>query len=175
MRKLIGIAVSGLLAISMLGAPATAGKAKQQHVEGTIALPAVFAQGTFSGCWGGLTRRLTQGTGEDASPANGAFGYRFKVDKATWNKPFKLEATGGTGTIDFDIFLYMVMPPVEATIDDPVNGGTPVSVDFATREEGGEAGIVPKGTTDAIVCLYAGPEYQGLNASFMYMAGKGVK
>jgi hypothetical protein len=52
---------------------------------------------------------------------------------------------------------------------------TPLSVDFATREEGGEKGIVPKGTTDAIVCLYGGPEYVGYDASFMYMAGKGVK
>ncbi len=177
MKKILGMSISALLAFSLIGGPVGAApkKPKQQHVEGTIALPAFFAQGVFSGCWGGLTRRLTQGTGEDGSPANGAFGYRFKVDKATWNKPFKLEVTGGTGTVDLDIFLYSVMPPPEAAVDDPVNGGSPVSIDYSTREPGGETGIVPKGTTDVIVCLYGGPEYVSFDASFMYMAGKGVK
>lgn len=174
MRKIIGLATVGVLAFSLLLTPASAAP-KQQHVEGTIALPAVFAQGSFNGCWGGLTRRLTSPTGEEASPANGVFGYRFKVDKATWNKPFKLEATGGEGTVDLDLFLYLVVPPPEATADDPVNGGTPLSIDFATREEGGETGIVPKGAVAGIVCLYSGPEYQGFNASFDYLAGKGVK
>ena len=63
------------------------------------------------------------------------------------------------------------MPPPEAVADDPVNGGTPVSVDFQTRAEGGEKGVVPKGTTDAIVCMYAGPEYAGFNSTFTYTAG----
>jgi hypothetical protein len=174
MKKILVLALTALMAASLVVTNATAAP-KQQKVEGTIALPALFAQGTFSGCWGGLTRRTTQPTGEEASPVNGVFGYRFVVDKATWNKPFKLEATGGSGTVDLDLFLYSVMPPPEATLDDPVNGGTPVSVDFATRKEGGEAGIVPKGTTDAIVCMYGGPEYFGYDASFSYVAGKGVK
>jgi hypothetical protein len=180
MKKLIGLATAGLLAASLLGAPASAGKATVQHVEGTVALPAFFAQsaqgGTpFDGCWGGATRRTTTPTGEETSPANGALGYRFKVDKATWNKPFKLEATGGEGTVDFDLFLYSYIPTPEESADDPVNGGTPISVDFQTREEGGEKGIVPPNTTTAIVCLYGGDAYYGYNASFMYMAGKGVK
>jgi hypothetical protein len=179
MRKLIGTAAAGLLAFSLLGAPATAA-AKVQHVEGTIALPAVFVQSAtagapFDGCWGGATRRTTGPTGEDTSPANGALGYRFKIDKATWNKPFNLEATGGEGTVDLDIFIYTYMPPTEATADDPVAGGTPISVDYGTRAEGGEKGIVPKGAIEAIVCLYGGDAYYGYNASFMYMAGKGVK
>jgi hypothetical protein len=171
MKKLLALLSCGLVA---LVAPAGAAP-KQQKVEGTIIMPGVFAQGTFSGCWGGLTRRLTQGTGEDGSPANGTFGYRFKVDKATWNKPFVLEPTGGQGTVDLDIFLYITMPPPEDAVDDPVNGGTPVSVDYGDRKEGGEAGIVPKGATDAIVCLYGGPEYVGYDAAFTYTAGKGVK
>ncbi len=174
MKKLVGIALAGLVAFALVGGPATAAP-KQQHVEGNIALPAPFAQGTFDGCWGGLTRRLTTPTGGDASPANGAFGYRFPVDKATWNKRFKLEVTGGSGTVDLDLFLYSYMPAPEETADDPVNGGTPVSIDFTNREEGGEVGTVPQGTTHAIVCMYGGPEYYGYQASFMYMAGKGVK
>jgi hypothetical protein len=174
MKKLIGMASAGMMALALLGAPATAAAAVQ-HVEGTIALPAPFAQGTFAGCWGGGTRRATTPTGGAASPANGSVGYRFEIDKSTWNKPFKLEVTGGEGTVDLDIFMYLVMPPAEDTVDDPVNGGSPVSVDYGNRKEGGEAGIVPKGATEAIVCMYAGPEYFGFNSSFMYMAGKGVK
>lgn len=174
MRKIIGIAASGVMAFSLLGAGATAAP-KRQTVEGTIALPAPFAQGTFDGCWGGANRRVTSLSGDSGSPANGAIGYRFEVDKATWNKPFKLEVTGGEGTVDLDLFLYIVMPPAEATLDDPVNGGTPVSIDFGTRKEGGEKGIVPKGAVEGIVCMYGGPEYFGYNASFTYTAGKGVK
>ena len=174
MKRSIALISSAVAVLAVIGAPVGAAP-KQQVVEGSIALPAPFAQGTFAGCWGGLTRRLTQPTGESGSPANGAFGYRFQVDKATWNKPFKLEVTGGEGTVDFDLFLYSVMPPPEDTANDPVNGGTPVSVDFQTREAGGEKGIVPKGTVEGIVCMYAGPEYHGYNASFKYTAGKGVK
>jgi hypothetical protein len=174
MKKLIGIASAGMMVLALLGSPATAA-AKVQHVEGTIALPAPFAQGTFDGCWGGVTRRTTTPTGGATSPANGTFGYRFPLDKATWNKPFKLDVTGGSGTVDLDIFMYITMPPAEATADDPVNGGTPVSIDYTTREEGGEVGTVPQGATEAIVCMYAGPDYYGYQSSFMYMAGKGVK
>ncbi len=168
MKKLIGAALVSLLAFSILGAPATAAPKKKQVVEGHIWMPALFPQGAFSGCWGGLTRRATQTAGMGA---NGFFGFRFPVDKATWNKKFVLKPTGGSGTLDLDLFMYSVMPPPEAQVDDPVNGGTPVSVDFATRKEGGEAGVVPKGTTDAIVCLYSGPEYAGFNADFNYTAG----
>ena len=166
MKKVVAIALGALMAASML-APASAGKAKPQVVEGTIFGPAVFVTGApADGCWGGATRRTTQTAGMGV---NGLVGYRFPVDKATWGGKFVLEPTGGQGTVDLDLFLYSVMPPAEAQIDDPQNGGTPVSVDFQTREEGGEAGIIPKGTTDAIVCLYGGVAgYAGFNATFKY-------
>lgn len=167
MRKLLGAGLASLLAISILGAPATAG-GKKQTVEGSIYLPAPFAQGTFDGCWGGLTRRTGTPT---MDTTNSLFGYHFTIDKATWNKPFVLKATGGEGTVDLDLFLYSFYPGPEETPNDPVNGGTPVSVDFQTRKAGGEKGTVPPNTTDAIVCMYAGPEYQGFNATFNYTAG----
>jgi hypothetical protein len=167
MKKVIALGLGALMAASML-APASAGKAKPQVVEGTILLPAVFAQGAGTdGCWAGATRRTTQTAG---MAVNGITGFRFPVDKATWGGKFKVEPTAGEGTVDLDIFMYSVMPGPEAVADDPVNGGTPVSVDYGTREEGGEAGLIPPGTTDAIVCLYGGiAGYAGFNASFEYV------
>lgn len=168
MKKVVAIALGAALAASML-APASAGKPKPQVQEGTILLPAVFALGLGAdGCWGGATRRATQTAG---MAANGIVGFRFPVEKSTWGGKFVLEPTGGQGTVDFDLFLYSVMPAAEEAVDDPVNGGTPVSVDYSTREEGGEVGTVPAGTTDAIVCLYGGVAgYAGFDASFKYTA-----
>ena len=168
MKKLIAIGAAALLALPLVGSTAQAGKKPVQSVEGSIALPAPFAQGTFDGCWGGLTRRTT---GQTGGAVNGVTGYYFDVDKKSWNKPFKLEVTGGQGHVDLDLFLYSVYPGPEAIADDPVNGGTPVSVDYTTREAGGEAGKVPPNTTKAIVCMYGGPEGAGFDAQFTYTAG----
>ncbi len=171
MKKTIGVALAVLLGLALLSAPGAvaAPKKKKQVVEGSILFPALFAQGAFDGCWGGLTRRLTQTTQNAAG--NGVFGYRFDVDKATWNKKFVLKPTGGEGTVDLDLFLYLHFPALEETADDPVNGGTPASIDFNTRKEGGEAGVVPKGATHGIVCMYGGPSHYGYNATFNYTAG----
>ena len=173
MKKAMIVGLAALMAASLLS-PATAGAPAKQEQEGTILFPAVFATGLGAdGCWAGATRRITQTA---AGQGSGVVGYRFPIDKATWGGKFVLEATGGEGTVDLDLFMYSVMPPAEAVVDDPVNGGTPVSVDFGTREEGGEVGIVPKGTTDAIVCLYGGVAgYAGFNASFKYTATAPVK
>jgi hypothetical protein len=167
-KKILTVALAAVMAASML-APASAGKAKPQVQEGTILLPAVFATGLGAdGCWGGATRRTTQTAG---MAVNGIVGYRFPVDKATWGGKFVLEPTAGQGTVDLDLFLYSFMPGPEEAADDPVNGGSPVSQDFAAREAGGETGIVPAGTTDAIVCLYGGVAgYAGFDASFKYTA-----
>ena len=166
MKKFLTLALAAVAFVSLLPA-AQAGKPKQT-VEGSVLFPAPFAQGTFDGCWGGLTRRTTGLTG---GAVNGVTGYYFDIDKSTWNKKFVLEATGGEGTVDFDLFLYSHYPDVPETADDPVNGGTPVSVDYQTREAGGESGKVPPNTVKAIVCMYAGPSHQGFNASFTYTAG----
>ena len=167
MKKLIALALAVTAAVPLLSTGAQAGKPVQTE-EGSIALPAPFAQGTFDGCWGGLTRR---GTGQTGGAVNGVTGYVFDIDKKSWNKPFKLEVTGGEGVVDLDPFLYIHYPGPEETPNDPVNGGTPSSIDFQTREEGGESGKVPPNTTKAIVCMYAGPTHQGFNAAFTYTAG----
>lgn len=169
MKKIVALVLVAAMAVPLFGASAQAGKKKPvQVVEGSIMLPAPFAQGTFDGCWGGLTRRTT---GQTGGAVNGVTGYYFDVDKKSWNKPFKLEATGGQGTVDLDIFLYLHYPSPEETQNDPVNGGTPVSIDYTTREPGGEVGKVPPNAVKGIVCMYAGPSHQGFDATFTYTAG----
>ena len=173
MKKLMTVALAAMLFGALLPSGAQAGKPKQA-VEGSILFPAPFAQSAtngapFDGCWGGLHRRVTTPT--SGAVGQGVFGYHFDVDKKTWNKKFKLEVTGGQGTVDLDLFLYSHVPPVTEWPDDPQNAGTPLSVDFVTREAGGEAGVVPKGTTHAIVCMYGGPSHYGYNSTFTYTAG----
>lgn len=168
MKKLITVALAAISVAALLQ-PASAGKAKPQVVDGSIIFPAPFAQSAqggepFDGCWGGLTRRTT-----GAGTPNGVTGYLFDVDPATWNGKFKLEPTGGEGTVDLDLFMYLSMPAsVEEQSAEPVAGGTPVSIDYQTREEGGEAGLIPENTTKAIVCMYGGSSHQGFNATFTY-------
>ena len=169
MKKLIAVGVALLVALPLVGGVAQAGKKKKakpvQVVEGNVALPSPFAQSAvggaepFDGCWGGLTR---QTTGQTGGAVNGVTGYYFDIDPKSWNKPFKLEATGGDGTVDFDLFLYFAFPGAD---------GTASSTDFQTREEGGEAGKVPPNTIKGLVCLYGGPAYYGYNATFNYTAG----
>ncbi len=92
---------------------------------------------------------------------NGVVGYTFEVDPKTVNKPFKLEASAGTG---MDISFYMDL----GDASDPTTA--PANVPFETTGPGGETGIVPEGYPIAFVCMTDGAE-----GSFTYMAGKGVK
>ena len=168
MRKLIAILSSVLVGAVVLSGAATAAP-KRQTVEGGI----MFTARHPDGCYTGLSRHLYSLAGEQSI---GVVGYVFDVDKATYKKPFKLEATGGTGNIDLDITFYQ---GEFATQDQFINDPAPVapaSVAFETRQAGGEKGIVPDFAVKAIVCLHLdetkGP---GANATFTYTAGKGVK
>lgn len=170
MKKLLGSLSVGLVAMALV-APAGAAP-KQQKEEGTIVLPAPFTDD--SGCFAGVHRRLGA---VFMGNHNGVLGYNFEVDKATWNKPFKLEVTGGQGShIDMDITFYL--GPL-TTIDDIVAAGgdaaPPASVSFADRAPGGEEGIVPKMAENVIICMYGGGQGAGFAADFSYLAGKGVK
>lgn len=171
MRKIIGLATVGVLAFSLLLAPATAAP-KQQHVEGTIALRAPFASTAeqLQSCYAGMHRRLTLAT---QGNANGIVGWHFEVDAATWKKPFTLDVSGGQLSPDMDLTFYLDgIGSIQDHIDNPPWGTdlTAMTVNFEERQPGGEKGIVPKGATDAIVCMF-----DGYAADFMYMAGKGVK
>lgn len=170
MRKLVSTALIVLTAVS-LGAPASAGKDKQQTQEGSIAASAPFTDDT--GCYAGVHRRLQAGA---QGLANGVVGYNFAVDKATWNKPFKLEASGGQGYVDLDIYFYL--GPMTSAADIVAAGGDPTpppTISYNTREAGGESDIVPKGAENIIVCMYGGALGAGIGADFTYVAGKGVK
>jgi hypothetical protein len=179
MKKLIAVALAGLLAASMVGTSATAAKKKKkkkkafvQTQEGSILLPAPFYNDLAS-CYAGLHRRSdTVSQGQE----NGVTGYHFNIDKRTWNKPFKLDVVGAEGPADLDMYFYVKYPGLDEWPNDPVNAGGPISVDFTTRKAGGEKGKVPPQTSKAIVCLYAGdpgtgPTYAS-QAAFKYVAGK---
>lgn len=171
MKKLVGVALAAVIAASFVVAPvAAASKAKQQHVEGSIALRAPFVSTTeqLQSCYAGVHRRVTLVT---QGNANGVVGYNFEVDKTTWNKPFKLEVSGGQQNPDMDITFYLTgLGSLEDHANNPPWGTDASAISFEEREPGGEVGIVPKGATDVIVCMF-----EGYNADFMYMAGKGVK
>jgi hypothetical protein len=170
MKRAAVVMMAGALVLALAG-DAGAGKGKQQKVEGSVVFPAPFADD--SGCYAGLHRRaliLTQGNN------NGIIGYHFDVDKKTWNKPFSLEVTGGQGDVDLDIYFYLAdYGTVEQVVTDPLAAGAPPSMQYNTREPGGEAAIVPKQAKHVIVCMYGGQQGAGFDASFTYTAGKGVK
>jgi hypothetical protein len=168
MRKLVVVALAGVLAASAL--PASAG-GKQQVVEGSIALPAPYTDDT--GCFAGVHRRVQAAA---QGLANGVFGYNFPVDKATWNKNFVLDVTAGQGDVDLDITFYLgPLTTLQDIIDQQGDAAPPPSISFATRAPGGEAGKVPALAENVIICIYAGQQGAGAAASFTYTAGKGVK
>jgi hypothetical protein len=168
MKKLLVLSIAMLLALPAVSAGAAGGK---QEVSGSIILPTPFTDN--STCYAGIHRRLTILT--MGNVPNGLVGYEFEVDKATANKNFVLEPTGGTGSVDLDITFYQAFGTAEQVVTDPLNAGAPVSLGFNTRAAGGESGKVPKGYPLAIICLYTGDAGQGANASFTYTAGAGVK
>ena len=170
MKKILVLAITGLMAAT-IATSATAAP-KQQSVEGTIALPAPFTDNT--GCFAGVHRRA-HAFGGDA--INGVIGYSFAVDKATQKKPFKLDVSGGQGSVvDMDITFYLgPLTTAQDFIDQGGDPAAPASVSFATRGAGGEKGLVPEGAENAIICIYGGDQGVGAGADFAYLAGKGVK
>lgn len=174
MKRIVALALVGLVAFAALGAPAAAQKKKKkkkapppQVVEGSILLPARHPDG----CYAGLQRHFTSLTGE-----SGVLGYTFDVEKHTWKKPFKLEVEGGLGYIDLDIVYYLgEFYTAEEWVNEPLPVA-PASQTYEERNDEGEKGAVPDGAIKAIVCMYADEGAgTGIGASFKYTAGKGVK
>lgn len=155
MKKLVAAATIAILIAAPVHS-ASAGKkaAAHQHVEGSIQLP----QGASPAapCVYRTHRLMLQTFG-----ANGFVGYTFDVDPATIGKKFKLEAGSGVG---MDISFYTEM----GDSTDPST--SPANYAFATPGPGGEAGTVPAGYPVAMVCMT-----EGVNGTFTYAAGKGVK
>lgn len=173
MKRLIVLGLIATLVVALApGADAQKKKKKKkgpavvQQEEGMVALPAPFTDD--SGCFAGLYRRssiLTDGA------LNRSIGYEFDVNKATWGKNFAMEITGGSGTVDLDIYFYSEFGTREDVVNDPGGAGQPFTVAFNTRDTVGEFGQVPADTTKVIVCMMAG----GFNGTFSYKAGDGVK
>ncbi len=165
MKKVIALGLAALVAGSLVPASATAGKPKQQKVEGKIAMMAPYAGSGLATCYAGLHRRIAILSQEQV---NGVVGYHFDVEPATIGKPFVLEVTGGQGGVDLDITFYTEFGTPEQATDPSY---APPNYSFEERAAGGESGIIPKGDwTKAIVCMHT-----GAGASFTYTAGKGVK
>ena len=168
MKRLVALTVVGLVAASLVGGPATAGKKVKQTEEGTIIAPAPFPA-DMSGCYAGLHRRVAIAGDENV---NGVTGYHFDVNKKTWKKPFNLSVVEGQGPVDLDITFYTEFGTVEQATD---TAYAPPNVVFDTRKPGGEKGKVPAKMNKAIVCIYGGDPgtgpTAGAAASFKYVAG----
>lgn len=167
MKKLLIITLIAALALAPAAQAAKKKKKKakpvHQHVEGTIALPQPYAAD------GTCVYRVQRAAAFIADKAviagiradQGFVGYTIEVDPKTAGKPFKLEASDGSG---MDISFY-------SELGDPSDPTTaPANMPYETAGPGGEEGTVPDGFPIAFVCMT-----EGSNASFEYMAGDGVK
>ena len=165
MKKLVSLVALGLVASTALAGAAVAGKSKgvRQDVSGTIAMQAPPSDATNNpnGCYAGVHRRLAVVSQERV---NGVVGFHFEVDPGTWNKKFRL--TPGSA-VDIDITFYSEFGTVQQATD---TAYAPLNYTFEERDNEGEAGVVPKDVTRAIVCMKT-----GMNAAFTYSAGAGVK
>ncbi|HEX2195558.1 MAG TPA: hypothetical protein VHJ76_01425, partial [Actinomycetota bacterium] len=137
MKKLVAAATTALLLAAPVQSAFAGKKGAHQHVEGTITLP----QG---GNAAATCVYRTQRTWLSGGGPNGVFGYTFDVDPKTAGKPFKLEASDGTG---MDISFY-------ADMGDPTDPTTaPANYPYETPGPGGEKGTVPAGYPIAFVCM----------------------
>ena len=173
MKKIISLLLIGSLAMALLPGSAVAAKKKKkkpppppQEVEGAVPLPAPYTDD--SGCYAGLHRRMVIMTQENV---NGVIGFHFDVEEHTWKRNFVLEATGGNGDVDLDIYFYKEFGTVDAVLTDPLNAGSPITQSWNTRGSKYEVGKVPDGMNKVIVCMMAG----GTDATFTYQAGAAVK
>jgi hypothetical protein len=158
MKKLIALAVTGLLAV----APASALGAKKgvrQEMQGDVIAPTPYP--TDGTCFSRLARTTNLASN---GAVNGVVGFTFDIDPRTAGKKFQLHQTGGADDVDLDLVYYADL----GSLDDP--NAAPAFMAYETREAGGEVGTVPAGMTKAIVCMANGSQ-----ASFHYMAGKGIK
>jgi hypothetical protein len=156
MRKLVATALLAAVVSTGASVPANAGKKPKkpkatQTVEGSVALPAPYTDGT---CFFGAHRRANLVAQRQAQ---GIVGFDFDVDPKTEGGKFKLEPSDPAA--DLDISFYMSI----GDIQDPA--GAPSNLAFETREAGGESGTIPPGYPIAIVCMVTGE-----NVGFTYTA-----
>jgi hypothetical protein len=158
MKKLIALAVTGLLAVAPASALA-AKKGVRQEMQGDVVAPTPYP--ADSTCFSRLARTTNLAS---SGAVNGPVGFTFDVDPKTAGKKFQLHVTGGAADTDLDLVYYADL----GSLEDP--NAAPAFMAYETREAGGEKGLVPAGMTKAVVCMAYGSQ-----ASFHYMAGKGIK
>lgn len=164
MKKIISLAIVGLLAGSLLSSPAVGAKKKKKYVQkvsGNILMQAPPSDATSNpnGCYSGVHRRINVVAQENV---NGVVGYHFDVDKKTWGGKFKLVPQ--TEDVDIDITFYTEFGTVEQAAEPSY---APATVGFEDRNTKGEKGVVPKDMHKAIVCMKVGQD-----ADFTYTAKK---
>ena len=159
MKKLMAFGLIALLAFAPAAALGAKKKGARQEMSGDVALATPYP--TDGTCFSRLAR--TTALASDGA-INGVVGFTFDVDPKTAGKKFQLHAVGGGDDVDLDLVYYANL----GSVDDP--NAAPAFMAYETREPGGEVGKVPAGMTKAIVCMSAGTQ-----ASFHYMAGKGIK
>jgi plastocyanin len=154
-RSLTAAAVAAALAVpaAALAAAAPDPGPVVQEVSGTVAVPNPTKAGQN-------VTRPARTAGLVARPSDGVLGWFFEVDQATWGGQFLL--TTATAGADLDVIFY----------SDP---GTPAdnstsSAEFVGTDGDGEAGIVPAGTTHALIYAAAAP-----NADFRYVGSAPVQ
>ena len=179
MKKIITLLVVGLLALTMVAGSATAAKKKKkkappfiQTIDGSVVFTPPGTSPPFAapGCFSGAHRRVAIMT-DEAEQGNGKLGYSFNIDKRTWGKKFKLDLKSATGTADLDIAFYQKFGTKDDVTGDPAGAGAPYTEVSETRAPGGEKGIVSKGMTKAIVCLWESETSGAAQATFSYQAG----
>lgn len=153
------IALTALVAGGLAAAPAPAAAKPVQMVEGTVTAMTRFpADATYS-TWVKPQRDVYNTTGQ-----SGQAGAVFEVGKKSWGGRFALElVSGATGREDLDVTFYSDMTA-------PTTSG-----DKTTRTAGGETGVVPSGTTHAIVSLFTGADADFVYRGYAPVPGKATK
>lgn len=100
-RTTLLAALTTTLAAAIAISGVASGAGYRQTVEGSIAVM-MGESSTESGCYAAFHRRIAAATQEQL---NGIVGYHFDVDKRTWNKPFRLVASGPQ-PVDLDLIFY---------------------------------------------------------------------
>lgn len=154
-RSALAVAALGLVVLlPTLGQAAEAPPgAKVQDVAGSVAVPNPSkASGAAS-----VTRHARTG-GLIGPETNGVFGWFFAVDPKTWGGEFVLDSA--TAGADMDVIFY----------SDPgtITAAPAAAAEFVGVDGDGERGIVPAGSTRALVYPSGAP-----NAAFTY-AGHAV-
>lgn len=159
MRKTAAILLVTALGVVPLAEAGARPAPAAQEESGTVLFPTPHPQDP-SICFQGIGRRINM---VSQGLVSGPFGAIFEVDPATWGGKFKLTATGISGGVDVDLYLFDNFGP--SIVEDPSMNSPVILNQYQERNTDGEVGVIPENSNLAIVCLY-----DGVGASFEYEA-----